>query len=456
MGEEVMKLQFLGAAGTVTGSKYLIETNNRKILVDCGLYQGVKHYRLMNRQPLPVSYDELDAIVLTHAHLDHSGYLPLLVKEGFTGPVYATPGTCELCKILLPDSGFLQEEDARHAAKYGYSKHNPPQPLYTEQDALRALKQLKPCSFGQIHKILPDLSLRFRPAGHILGAASVEVFDGSHMLAFSGDVGRPDDLIMYPPESLKRADFLVVESTYGDRTHEELDAAEAMAKAINETAAAGGTVLIPAFAVGRAQMVLHLLERLRAENRIPKLPIYLNSPMAIKATEVFHRFHEKHRLTKDDCRKIDNMTHYVRTVEESMALANQTFPGIIVSASGMASGGRVLHHLKHILPNHRNTVMFVGYQAMGTRGEKLVNGATSIKIHGQNIPVKARIKHFDAFSAHADSSQIIDWLRSIKTPPKTVFVTHGEAQAAHAMAEKIKIELGWEARVPELNEKVKL
>ena len=451
-----MNLQFLGAAGTVTGSKYLVEIGKRKILVDCGLYQGVKHYRLMNRQPLPIPYKQLDAVVLTHAHLDHSGFLPLLVKEGFTGPVYATRGTCELCKILLPDSGYLQEEDAKYAARHGYSKHNPPEPLYTEADALKALQQLEPLSTHDIHPIFPEFSIRFRPAGHILGAATLEVFDGSRMLVFSGDVGRADDLVMYPPEALKRADYLVVESTYGDREHEVVDAKEAMARAINDTAAAGGTVLIPAFAVGRAQMILHLLEQLRAEDRIPKLPVYLNSPMAIKATEVFHRFHDKHRLTKDDCQRIDEMTRYVKTVEESMALANQNYPSIIVSASGMATGGRVLHHLKHILPNHRNTVLFVGYQAMGTRGEKLVNGATSIKIHGQDIPVKANIKNFDGFSAHADSKQICDWLKSVKTPPKMVFVTHGESESALAMASRLNTDLGWNAVVPDLHDKVTL
>ena len=451
-----MELQFLGAAGTVTGSKYLVESEGKKILVDCGLYQGIKHYRQMNWQPLPVAPSDLDAVVLTHAHLDHSGYLPLLVKDGFHGPVYATPGTCELAKILLPDSGFLQEEDAKHAARYGYSKHNPPQPLYTEQDALKALKQLKPCVFEEINQIFPELTIRFRPAGHILGAACVEVFDGHRMLVFSGDIGRPDDLIMYPPESLKRADFLVVESTYGDREHVNQDPEEALARLITETAAAGGSVLIPAFAVGRAQMMLHLLEKLKSAQRIPNLPVYLNSPMAIKATEVFHRFHERHRLTENDCRRIDEMTHYVKTVEESKALAAQNFPSIIVSASGMASGGRVLHHLKHMLPNHRNTVIFAGYQAMGTRGEKLIHGADTVKIHGQDLLVKAKIRHFDNFSAHADGKQIVDWLRSIKTPPKQVFVTHGEVESANAMAQKIHAELGWSAEVPELFDKVEL
>lgn len=451
-----MKLQFLGATGTVTGSKYLIEINDRKILVDCGLYQGIKQYRQMNWKDLPVAASGLDAIVLTHAHLDHSGYLPLLVRKGFNGPVYATRGTCELCKILLPDSGFLQEEDARYAARHGFSKHNPPLPLYTEADALRTLKQLEPVAFGDIHELFDGITLRFRPAGHILGAACVEIFDGSRLVVFSGDVGRPDDLVMYPPEPLKRADYLVIESTYGDRKHQPMDAKAAIAKVITNTARNGGSVLIPAFAVGRAQMLLHLLEQLKADHQIPNLPVYLNSPMAIKATEVFHRFHEKHRLTKEDCERIDAMTHYVRTVEESMKLAALNYPAIIVSASGMASGGRVLHHLRQMLPNHRNTVLFAGYQSMATRGEKLVHGASSVRIHGQDIPVKARICHFDAFSAHADARQIVDWLRSIKTPPQQVFVTHGEMAAATAMSEKISKELGWNARVPELEEVVSL
>ncbi|MGI9275307.1 MAG: MBL fold metallo-hydrolase RNA specificity domain-containing protein [Endozoicomonas sp.] len=451
-----MNLQFLGATGTVTGSKYLVEVNGLRIMVDCGLYQGIKHFRRMNWQDLPVEPASIDAVVLTHAHLDHSGYLPLLIKNGFTGPVYGTPGTCELCRILLPDSGYLQEEDAKYAAHHGYSKHNPPLPLYTEEDAYRALNQLQPVATHDLQELGNNVTVRFRPAGHILGAACLEIFDGSRMLVFSGDIGRPDDLVMYPPEPLKRADFLVVESTYGDRLHQKIDAEEELAKIITATANVGGSVLIPAFAVGRAQMILHLLEKLRTSRRIPALPIYLNSPMAIRATELFHRFHEKHRLDKDDCRRIDSVTRYVRTVEESMALANQSYPSVIVSASGMASGGRVLHHLKHMLPNHRNTVLFAGYQATGTRGEKLINGATSVRIHGEQIPVKARICHFDAFSAHADSEQICNWLRSIKTAPSEVFVTHGEPQSADFMAQKISDELGWPARVPELGEKVLL
>ena len=450
-----MKLQFLGATGTVTGSKYLVEVNGQRILVDCGLYQGVKNYRQMNWQDLPVKPGKLDAVVLTHAHLDHSGYLPLLVKKGFTGPVYTTPGTKELCKILLPDAGFLQEEDARYASRHGYSKHNPPLPLYTEEDARKALKQLQPVAFNDIHKLTDDVSIRFRPAGHILGAASLEIFDGHELLVFSGDVGRPDDVIMYPPEPLKRADYLVIESTYGDREHQDLDL-DAFVRLISKTAKAGGSVLIPAFAVGRAQMILHILEQLKSQNRIPPLPVYLNSPMAIKATEVFHRFHEKHRLSKEDCERIDAMTHYVRTVEDSMALMEQNYPSIIVSASGMASGGRVLHHLKKMLPKFRNTIIFAGYQSMATRGEKLVHGATSIKIHGQDIPVKANICHLDSLSAHADAGQMISWLSSIKTPPKQVFVTHGEPEAAQAMSDRVTTELGWNARVPSLNEEVQL
>ena len=451
-----MNLQFLGATGTVTGSKYLVEVNGLRVMVDCGLYQGIKHFRKMNWQDLPVEPASIDAVVLTHAHLDHSGYLPLLVKKGFTGPVYGTPGTCELCRILLPDSGYLQEEDAKYAARHGYSKHNPPLPLYTEEDAYRALSLFKPVATHQLQELGNNVTVRFRPAGHILGAACLEIFDGSKMLVFSGDIGRPDDLVMYPPEPLKRADFLVVESTYGDRLHKQIDAEEELAKIITSTASAGGSVLIPAFAVGRAQMVLHLLEKLRSSHRIPGLPVYLNSPMAIRATELFHRFHEKHRLNEDDCRRIDDMTRYVRTVEESIALANQSYPGVIVSASGMASGGRVLHHLKHMLPNHRNTVLFAGYQAAGTRGEKLLNGAATVRIHGEDIPVKARICHFDSFSAHADSEQIVSWLRSIKTAPSEVFVTHGEPDSALFMAQKITDDLGWPARMPELGEKVHL
>ncbi len=451
-----MKLTFLGAAGTVTGSKYLLESDGGKILVDCGLYQGIKHYRKMNWEPLPVEASQIDAVILTHAHVDHSGYLPRLVKQGFSGPVYASQGTCDLCRILLPDSGYLQEEDARHAAKYGYSKHKNPLPLYTEEEARQSLKQLKPVSINEPHKLPGGLTARFRPAGHILGASTIEIFDGSRMVVFSGDVGRLNDLIMYPPEPIKRADYLVVESTYGNREHRSIEPEKELASIINKTSKQGGTVLIPAFAVGRAQTILYLLQKLKSSGQIPGVPIYLNSPMAIRTTELFHRSHGDHQLTVQDCKKIDAMTHYIRTVEESIALAENSFPSVIVSASGMACGGRVLHHLKALLPNHRNTILFVGFQAPGTRGEAMINGASHIKIHGEQIPVKASVKHLDAMSAHADNQEIITWLRSVGTPPKQVFVTHGEPDSAAAMQQRITEQLGWNATVPGLGDCVEL
>jgi len=443
------RITFLGAAGTVTGSKYLVEHDQKRIMVDSGLYQGVKNLRERNWKPLPVDPASIDAVFLTHAHIDHSGYIPALVKNGFKGKVYCTKATYELCKVLLPDAGFLQEEDARFANKHRFSKHSPALPLYTEEDARHSLKRFETVDYYEGARPVKGLDVVFRPAGHILGASSIELNDGCRKLVFSGDLGRFNDQVMQAPEAVYEADYLLVESTYGNRLHSETDVMSQLAEIINKTMERGGTVLMPAFAVGRAQVLLYLIQQLKEQLRIPDVPVYLNSPMAISATEIFYRFHKEHRLDPADCYKIDQGTHFVRSAEESIALVAHKSPAVIISASGMATGGRVLHHLKSLLPGHDNSIVFPGFQAPGTRGDAMVNGAEKIKIHGEYYPVKAEIHHLDSLSAHADSNELMQWLGNFKRPPKMTFITHGEPVAADNLRLRIKDELGWRCKVPE-------
>ena len=445
----ILKVQFLGAAQTVTGSKYLVSTNGSRILVDCGLYQGIKNLRERNWRPLPIGLHGLDTVVLTHAHIDHSGYLPALYRQGYRGTIYCSRATFELCKVLLPDAGHLQEEDARYAGKKRFSRHAKPEPLFSEQDALDVLTQFRPVDYNEPHPVAKGLDATLQPAGHILGACSVTLNDGLRSLAFSGDLGRPDDPIMFPPEPLSRADYLVVESTYGDRRHAHVDAEAELRDIIDETSRRGGVVLVPSFAVGRAQLVLLMLQRLRTRGAIGNVPVYLNSPMAIKATEIFSRFHKEHRLAAGECELIDEMTTYVRTAEESIELTKRKGPSIIISASGMASGGRVLHHMKGLIGDRRNSIVFVGFQAPGTRGAALVGGADKVKIHGEYHTVRAEIHHLDALSAHADGDEIMAWLGKMNLPPRHTFITHGEPAAADAMRLRLRDELGWQCSVPE-------
>lgn len=445
-----MKLTFLGATGTVTGSKYLLEVDGLKILIDCGLFQGFKDYRKRNWQALPIRAKDIDAVILTHAHIDHSGYIPRLVKSGFRGTVYASKATIDLCEILLPDCGYLQEEDAKHANKHHYSKHQPAQPLYTEQEAEQCLRQFKPVNFGERIQLDTDVFFRLERAGHILGAASVILNADNRTLAFSGDLGRMEDWVMKPPVQIQEADYLVLESTYGNRLHEKTNPLDELEKVIQETIARGGTVIIPAFAVGRAQTLLYCLYRLKAENRIPEqLPIYLDSPMSIDATELLLRHGNEHRLSKEDCLRTCHIATYIRTTEESKALNPNHLPCVIISASGMATGGRILHHLKHYLPQHRNTVILAGYQAEGTRGDRLQRGEKEIKIHGQMVPVNAHVVSMNNLSAHADYEEILSWLRHFRHAPKKTFITHGTPDSAQALKEKIEEKYAWAVQVPE-------
>jgi metallo-beta-lactamase family protein len=452
MPEPTLRLRFLGGAGTVTGSRTLVEAKGRRILVDCGLFQGWKALRLRNWAPFPVPPASIDAVVLTHAHIDHSGYLPLLIRDGFRGPVHATAATKELCAVLLPDSGRIHERDAEYANRKGFSKHAPALPLFTEAEAERTLPAFRTHAFGETVELAPGLSLRFQRAGHILGAATLTLVVDGERIVFSGDLGRPDCPVMPAPEPVREADLLVVESTYGDRHHDPADPEEALAEVVNRTFARGGTVLIPAFAVGRTQILLYHLDRLRRAGRIPNLPVYMDSPMAIDATEIFRRHGADHRLDAETCASVCGSVRLVRTAEESKRLDERNESMILISASGMATGGRVLHHLAHFAPDPCHTLLFAGYQAPGTRGERIVRGETSVKLHGAMVPIRAQVESLDMLSAHADADEILSWLRGFERAPKTTFVNHGEPAAADALRVRIRDELGWRARVADLGE----
>ncbi len=449
-------LGFYGATNTVTGSKYLLRSGGSKVLVDCGLFQGYKQLRLRNWQAPPIDPASLDAIVLTHAHIDHSGYLPRMVQQGYRGPVYCTGGTAELCALLLPDSGRLQEHDAEYAARRGFSRHRPAQPLYTEKDARIAVESLQPCAWGEDVALADGVTARFHPAGHIIGASSVMVRTEHTSVLFSGDLGRLDDIMMRPPAPREASDVLVIESTYGNRKHDTKPADQALAEVIARTAARGGIVVIPAFAVGRTQAVLLLVDRLKAARRIPDIPVFLDSPMAISATSIFYRQRHNHRLDQAECERMCEGSRYVRDVAGSKALDERKGPMILISASGMATGGRVVHHLKKMAPDPANTILFAGFQAGGTRGAAMLGGAKEIKIHGGYVPVNAEVVSLDMLSAHADADEIIAWLRTCEEAPRRTFVTHGEPTAADALRRRIQDELGWTVSVPSYSDVVKL
>jgi len=452
----VPSLTFLGATETVTGSRYLLRGSSASVLVDCGLFQGTRKLRDQNWNELPFDPRTLDAVILTHAHIDHSGYVPRLCKAGFRGPVYCTPGTRDLLQLLLPDAGHLQEEEAAHANKWGYAKHHPALPLYTREDAEESLRQLKVIDFHASFTPAPGVVASFTRAGHIIGAASLSISIEGASIVFSGDVGRLCDPIMSPPEPLPPSDYLVVESTYGDRKHSSEDISAALARVIVETVEKRGVLVVPAFAVGRAQHLLYLIGKLRAQGKIPACPVFLDSPMAIDATELFYRHSADHALSRADCSLMSTVASYAQTADDSKAIDRATGPRIIISASGMCTGGRVLHHLQRFLPDERSTILFVGYQAAGTRGRTLVDGADELKLLGQYIPVRARIVQLDGLSAHADYSELLDWLRSSQLAPRSVFVTHGETGASDAFRRRIHDTFGWNVRVPDVGETVTL
>jgi metallo-beta-lactamase family protein len=482
----MISITFLGAARTVTGSKYLVESNGTRIMVDAGLFQGLKELRERNWQNLPVNASTLDAIVLTHAHLDHCGYLPRLVSQGFRGRVFCTQGTQDLCKIVLPDAGRLQEEDAAFANRHGFSKHKPALPLYTEVDAFRAVSQLQPCGYDRPMPVATGIEAEFVNAGHLLGSSYVRMRIDGRTIVFGGDLGRFGRPVLPDPTPAAEADYLLVESTYGDRVHEQDDNGERLAAIVSETAHKGGKLIIPAFAIGRVEELIYWLKRLESEQRIPVLPVFVDSPMAAAALARYtERVHEldpemqpeqvdekaphdaaaphppdvrrrQARQEREVCVFCTERFRVIASAEESKQLTASQMPSIVISASGMAEGGRVLHHLKRALPDARNTVLFAGYQATGTRGRRLVDGEKSVKIHGEWIAVAARIEKIDSMSAHADASEIMGWLGGFTAAPKQTFIVHGEPSAQDALGRRIQAELGWQWKAPAHQERIEL
>ncbi|HEV2669326.1 MAG TPA: MBL fold metallo-hydrolase [Blastocatellia bacterium] len=460
-------IQFLGATRTVTGSKHLIEVDGYRTLVDCGLFQGLKELRLRNWEPFPLNPASINSVILTHAHIDHTGYLPRLARDGFDGPVYATPATVELARILLPDSARLQEEEADYANKTGASKHKPALPLYTERDASHALRLLESVNYHKRIQLTKKLSFEFVTAGHILGSSFV-VFDFESsggrrkQMILTGDLGRYDEPIINDPSNVDRADYIVVESTYGNREHPDFDVKAKLAEIINETVRRGGHILIPSFAVGRAQLLLFLIRELEEENRIPILPVFVDSPMAGKVTKLYLRHKEDHDPEMKELSYggknplATKRFNLARTIQESKGVSAEEESTIVISASGMATGGRILHHLRKRLPDERNTVVFVGFQALGTRGRRLVDGEKEVKIFGEFVPVRAHIERLENLSAHADSREILRWLGGFKRAPEKVFLVHGEPEAQEALKDKIVEKFGWPVEIPEYLEKFEL
>ena len=480
-------ITFLGASRTVTGSKYLLDTGGAKVLIDAGLFQGLKELRERNWTNLPIAASAIDAIVLTHAHLDHCGYLPRLVSQGFRGRVYCTAGTQDLCRIVLPDSGRIQEEDAANANRNGFSKHKPALPLYGETDAFRAVSQLQPVGYDRPMPVATDVEVEFINAGHLLGSAYARVRTGGRTILFGGDLGRFNRPVLPDPTMMAEADYLLVESTYGNRVHVEDDDGSQLAEVIRSTAARGGRVIVPAFAIGRVEELIYWLKRLEEQGRIPVLPVFVDSPMAIDALARYserlreldpemqpeardekaphgpadrndppdeRRRHARHE--RQICAFCTERFRTISTPNESRELTRSKMPAIVISASGMATGGRVLHHLKAALPDARNTVLFVGFQAVGTRGRQLVDGEKTVKIHGEIIPVQATIGLIESMSAHADSNEILHWLGGFSKPPRTTFIVHGEQIAMDALSATISAKLGWTTKMPQHGETVQL
>ena len=458
-------VQFLGAAGTVTGSAHLVRAGGRTVLLDCGLFQGLKELRLRNWRDFPIDPAGIDAVVVSHAHVDHTGRLPLLVRQGFRGPVFCTAATRGLVEIMLPDAAHLQEEEAERANRRGYSKHHPALPLYTAGDAEAVMPLLAPRPYGTAFPVAPGIHARFRRVGHILGAASVELEIGNSppvRVAFSGDLGRYDRPILRDPEPVSAADVLLCESTYGDRTHASADDAEEdLARIIRDGAARGGAILVPAFALGRTQELLWLLQELEEAKRIPSLPVYVDSPLAIEVTGLYGRHPEDHDAEMQERVRLNGSdwqgkrVRLVHRPEESKALNRVRGPVIIISASGMATGGRILHHLTQRLPDPRTTVLLVGFQAAGTRGRALKEGATALRMFGQEVPVRAVVECIDALSAHAGQDEILRWLDGFERPPRATYLVHGEPPAADALERLVRAR-GWTVRAAQDGETVPL
>lgn len=449
MNSDNITVHFLGAASTVTGSKYLIETSDKKILVDCGLFQGLKKLRLLNWEFLPVNAHEIDSVLLTHGHLDHCGYLPKLVKSGFRGRIHGTLPTLEIAEIILRDSGKIHEEDAERANRHGYTKHKPAKPLYDLVDVEETIPHFKSEPPDEWISLDENIKFRFRYNGHIIGATFIELEIFGKRFVFSGDVGRQNDLLLRPPAQPEKADILFIESTYGDRLHVEDDIEEKLAEVISATIQRTGTIIVPSFAVERTQSLMYLLWLMREKKSIPEVPIYMDSPMANSVLEVFHKSQDWHKLRPEDCTKMCEYIHRVLSPKESKAIINDYHPKIVIAGSGMATGGRVLGYLEKYLGDENSTVLLAGYQSEGTRGRDMLDGKKEIKIHGKLLKVKARIETISGLSAHADQGELLDWMSNL-TNPEQIFIVHGESHGSVTLKDKIKERYGWNSTIPSL------
>ncbi len=446
-----MKLTFFGGAGTVTGSKILLEINYKKILIDCGLFQGLKELRKKNWEALPIDLTNLTCVLLTHAHLDHSGYLPLLVKNGYKGAVYCTKPTKDLTEVILLDSGKIHEEDAKRANKYNYTKHNPAKPLYTIEDAKEAINRIKSFEFNKWHPLDEHIQFKFINSGHILGSAFILLKINEKIIVFSGDVGRKNPIILNPFEYIEHADYLVVESTYGNRIHKNKIISDELLKCINHTYSKGGTLIIPTFSVERAQEIIYLLSILKQNKQLPKIPIYLDSPMGVDATQVYYSHPSHHKLTEKDITNMRLTVQLISNIHTSRAIVNDKNPKIVLAGSGMITGGRVLHYLEHLIENKKNSILLVGFQANGTRGRSLLSGDSELKFFGKYHKINAEVFKINEFSGHADQSELLDWLQHFKSPPQLTFINHGEPHESQALNIKIKSELHWNCTVAKMN-----
>ncbi|MBG7630946.1 MAG: MBL fold metallo-hydrolase [Bacteroidetes bacterium] len=446
-----MKLTFFGGAETVTGSKTLLEFDYQKILIDCGLFQGLKELRLKNWEPLPVNPANINHVFLTHAHLDHSGYLPLLVKNGFKGKIYCTQATQDLTKIILLDSGKIQEEDTRRANKYKYTKHEPAVPLYSIEDAKEAITRLVPFEFNKWHIIDKNLQFQFVNSGHILGSAFVVLRVNEKIIVFSGDIGRKEPIILHPFEYIKKADYVVIESTYGNRSHKNSTIQNNLLHCINHTYSKGGVLIIPTFSVERAQEIIYLLSVLKRENSLPEISIYLDSPMGVDATEIYFSHPNNHKLSSKDIQSMRSTVQLISDVKASKAVVYDKDPKIVLAGSGMITGGRVLHYLDNLIGDKKNSILIVGFQAEGTRGRALLSGDSEIKFFGKYHKINAEVFKINEFSGHADQSELMDWLQHFKTPPILTFINHGEPHQSQALKIKIKTDLNWNCTIAKLN-----
>jgi metallo-beta-lactamase family protein len=450
--KEKIHIHFLGAAGTVTGSKYLITGFGKKILVDCGLFQGLKELRLLNWNHLPVNVGEIDVVLLTHAHLDHTGYLPKLIKDGFNGKVMATEPTIDITKIILKDSAKIQEEEAEFANKHKYSKHKPAKPLYTVEDAEETFSHFEPVQTNEWISLNEKIKFRFRYDGHIIGATFIELDMGGKLFVFSGDIGREEDLLLKTPERPQKADVLFIESTYGDRLHPKEDTEALLKSIIEKTILKKGTLIIPSFVVERSQTLMYMLWNIFKNSSLPRIPLIMDSPMGANVLEIFHKYKVWHKLSDNDCTAMCSMFEIVRDFKETRAYIENPVPKIVIAGSGMATGGRVLSYLQEYIDKPETTVLLVGYQAEGTRGRKLTEGAHEIKIYGKYYEVKARIENLLGLSGHADQRELLNWISEIKNTPEKIFIVHGEKQASDTFRVKVKDTKGWDCTLPKLYE----